>query len=89
MYAGDYKYLKWVLYIILNSRPFCFSFTSFIANGFCNTLFCYACRNPSEEKIVEDFLVKEGLDIDKSSKILDIIKQMGTYLLILRFIFVH
>ncbi|CAH1431110.1 unnamed protein product [Lactuca virosa] len=34
-------------------------------------------KNPSEEKIVEDFLVKEGIDIDKSSKILDIIKQMG------------
>ncbi|KAI3516897.1 hypothetical protein L1887_16035 [Cichorium endivia] len=34
-------------------------------------------KNPSEEKIVEDFLEKEGMDIDKSSKILDIIKGMG------------
>lgn len=34
-------------------------------------------RNPSEEKIVEEFLAKEGMDTDKSSKILDIIKGMG------------
>ncbi|XP_076890112.1 uncharacterized protein LOC143541089 isoform X2 [Bidens hawaiensis] len=34
-------------------------------------------KNPSEEKIVEDFLEKEGVDVDKSSKILSIIKKMG------------
>ncbi|KAF5777554.1 putative HD/PDEase domain-containing protein [Helianthus annuus] len=34
-------------------------------------------KNPSEEKIVEEFLEKEGLDTDKSSKILAIIKNMG------------
>ncbi|XP_076917930.1 uncharacterized protein LOC143578152 [Bidens hawaiensis] len=34
-------------------------------------------KNPSEEKIVEDFLEKEGIDVDKSSKILSIIKKMG------------
>ncbi|XP_024991480.1 uncharacterized protein LOC112525545 isoform X1 [Cynara cardunculus var. scolymus] len=34
-------------------------------------------RNPSEEKIVEEFLAKEGMDMDKSSKILDIIKGLG------------
>ncbi|KAL8224275.1 hypothetical protein R6Q57_019750 [Mikania cordata] len=34
-------------------------------------------RNASEEKIVEDFLEKEGVDMDKSSKILSIIKEMG------------
>ncbi|KAI3734244.1 hypothetical protein L6452_13709 [Arctium lappa] len=34
-------------------------------------------RNPSEEKVVEEFLAKEGMDMDKSSKILDIIKGMG------------
>ncbi|KAK1419767.1 hypothetical protein QVD17_29082 [Tagetes erecta] len=34
-------------------------------------------RNPSEEKIVENFLEKEGVDTDKSSKILAIIKKMG------------
>nr|XP_043629920.1 uncharacterized protein YpgQ [Erigeron canadensis] len=34
-------------------------------------------RDPSEEKIVEDFLEKEGMDMDTSSKILAIIKGMG------------
>ncbi|KAI7756727.1 hypothetical protein M8C21_009380 [Ambrosia artemisiifolia] len=34
-------------------------------------------KNPSEEKIVEDFLEKEGVDMDKSSQILAIIKNMG------------
>ncbi|KAI3696129.1 hypothetical protein L1987_79138 [Smallanthus sonchifolius] len=34
-------------------------------------------RNLSEEKIVENFLEKEGLDTDLSSKILAIIKKMG------------
>ncbi|GJZ34043.1 ribonuclease Y [Tanacetum coccineum] len=34
-------------------------------------------RDPSEEKVVEEFLAKEGVDMEKSSKILDIIKGMG------------
>lgn len=34
-------------------------------------------RDPSEEKVVEEFLAKEGVDIEKSSKILAIIKGMG------------
>ncbi|KAJ9553938.1 hypothetical protein OSB04_017983 [Centaurea solstitialis] len=34
-------------------------------------------KNSSEEKIVEDFLAKEGMDMEKSTKILAIIKGMG------------
>lgn len=34
-------------------------------------------RDPSEEKIVEDFLVKEGVDESIKTRILSIIKGMG------------
>ncbi|KAL0312528.1 UNVERIFIED_CONTAM: hypothetical protein Sradi_5652100 [Sesamum radiatum] len=34
-------------------------------------------RDPSEGKIVEDFLVKEGVDDDIKTRILNIIKGMG------------
>lgn len=34
-------------------------------------------RDPSEEKIVENFLEEEGLEENKKSKILKIIKGMG------------
>lgn len=38
-------------------------------------------RDPSEGKIVEDFLVKEGVDESITTKILSIIKGMGKQLL--------
>lgn len=34
-------------------------------------------RDPSEEKIVETFLVEEGIEEEKKLKILDIIKRIG------------
>lgn len=43
-------------------------------------MFGFSCRNPSEEKIVEDFLVEEGLDEIKKRKILAIISAMGMLL---------
>lgn len=39
------------------------------------------CRDPSEEKIVENFLEEEGIEENKKQKILAIIKGMGWYLL--------
>lgn len=35
------------------------------------------CRDPSEEKIVENFLDKEGIEESSKMKILRIIKGMG------------
>lgn len=38
-------------------------------------------RDPSEERIVENFLDEEGIDEEKKIKILQIIKGMGEYFL--------
>lgn len=38
-------------------------------------------RDPSEEKIVEEFLETEGLEQGKQMKILNIIKGMGKFIL--------
>lgn len=38
-------------------------------------------RDPSEEKIVEEFLETEGLEQGKQMKILNIIKRMGKFIL--------
>lgn len=36
-----------------------------------------SCRDPSEEKIVENFLEDEGLEESKKMRILNVIKKMG------------
>lgn len=38
-----------------------------------------ACSDPSEEKIVENFLKEEGMEESKKMKILGIIKGMGEF----------
>ncbi|KAK3030565.1 hypothetical protein RJ639_039443 [Escallonia herrerae] len=38
-----------------------------------------ACRDPSDERIVDEFLADQGIDESKSMKISNIIKRMGKY----------
>ncbi|XP_050899299.1 uncharacterized protein LOC127106062 isoform X3 [Lathyrus oleraceus] len=73
---GDYKYLR--LGILVDFRNFFFlSFILFIFFPFSSCELTMSFRDPSEEETVENFLTEEGVEENKKSKILEIIKGMG------------
>jgi len=58
-----------------------YSFSS--CSQFCSFVFFWetalSSRDPSEEKIVENFLDQEGVEEEKKLKILKIIREMGEF----------
>lgn len=64
-----------MLFVCYANKPLFLFFNSVFQHR--HLCFCFPCRDPSEEKIVENFLEEQGVEESKKIKILRIVRGMG------------